>query len=127
MPTYSKQGNKTHWYLKQKKDDDLIVSGSPDYLIAEIAKRLKVNFIASKIDPISGNPIGDFCLARGKAKIFIDLNMPRIDNFYSDSFIDTPLALLADKAFLVTDKASKIKPWPHVVDIYKQTIKKINI
>jgi hypothetical protein len=35
-----------------------------------------------------------------------------IDNFYSDSLADTPLALCAEKAHLVTNNASTVVDWP---------------
>ena len=36
------------WYLAQKRPDDLIISASPDCIIAPIAKRLGVNFMATE-------------------------------------------------------------------------------
>ena len=44
--------------------------------------------------------------AKEKAKYIIDHGFPVIENFYSDSLADTPLALCAEKAHLVTKKAS---------------------
>ena len=37
---------------------------------------------------------------------------PVIENFYSDSLADTPLALCAEKAHLVTNKAQTVVDWP---------------
>ena len=44
----------------------------------------------------------------------IDQGFPMIENFYSDSLADTPLALLAEKAHLVTNKASTVIDWPEL-------------
>lgn len=38
-----------------------------------------------------------------------------------------PIALLAEKAFLVKDEASNLIPWPHLTEeLYRKVIKKIN-
>lgn len=42
--------------------------------------------------------------AQKKAQYIIDNGFPMIENFYSDSLADTPLALSAEKAHLVTKK-----------------------
>ena len=47
-----------------------------------------------------------------------------IENFYSDSLADTPLALLAEKAHLVTNKASTVIDWPDLDAQTMQTLKK---
>ena len=60
--------------------------------------------------------------AREKARYIIDKGYPRIEHFYSDSLADTPLALLAEKAHLVTNKASTVTDWP---DLDAQTMKTV--
>ena len=52
--------------------------------------------------------------AKEKARYIIDQGFPMIENFYSDSLADTPLALLAEKAHLVTNKASTVIDWPEL-------------
>ena len=47
---------------------------------------------------------------------------PVIDNFYSDSLADTPIALCAEKAHLVTKKATKVNDWP---DLNADTMEKV--
>ena len=70
--------------------------------------------------------IGNLRLAREKAKYIIEQEMPIIDNFYSDSLSDMPLALLAEKAFIVVDKAKRPIPWPHITEVSKKVHKKID-
>lgn len=60
--------------------------------------------------------------AREKAKYIIDKGFPLIENFYSDSLADTPLALCAEKAHLVKDHATKVVDWP---DLDDETMKKV--
>lgn len=108
------------WYLKQKRDDDLIISASPDCIIGPIAKRLGVNFMATEYDREYGVFTNNLMYAQEKAKYIFDHGFPVIDNFYSDSLADTPLALCAEKAHLVKDKASTVVDWP---DLDEETLK----
>ena len=108
------------WYLKQKRPDDLIISASPDCIIGPIAKRLGVNFMATEFDREFGVFTNNLMYAKEKAKYIFDHGFPVIDNFYSDSLADTPLALCAEKAHLVKDKASTVVDWP---DLDEETLK----
>lgn len=117
--------NLSEWYLKQKKDDDLIITGSPEYLIKPITDKLGVNVVGTIVDRETGLMIGNIMMAKEKAKCIIEKDMPVIDNFYSDSLSDTPLALLADHAFIVTNKAKTVEPWPHIKDLVPKIKKKI--
>ena len=111
------------WYLAQKRSDDLIISASPDCIIGPIAKRLGVNYMATEYDREFGVYLNNMMYAKEKAKYIIDHGCPVIDNFYSDSLADTPLALCAEKAHLVTKKASTVVDWP---DLDKETMGKVN-
>ena len=102
------------WYLKQKRPDDLIISASPTCIIEPIANRLGVNFMATEFDRKYGVFLNNHMYAKEKAKYMIDHGCPKIDNFYSDSLADTPLALCAEKAFLVSNKASTLTEWPEL-------------
>ena len=116
------------WYLAQKRDDDLIISASPTCIIEPIAKRLGVNFMATEYDREFGVLVNNLMYAKEKAKYIYDHGFPLIENFYSDSLADTPLALCAEKAFLVTKKASTVIDWPdlHDEETMKKVRKKIN-
>lgn len=99
------------WYKEIKKDDDLIISASPEFLLAEICKREKIDrLIASKVDKKNGNYIGKNCYGEEKVNrykyVYKDCV---IDNFYSDSRSDQPLANLAQNSFLVVGEC--IKSW----------------
>ena len=110
------------WYLAQKSPDDLIISASPTCVIEPIAKRLGVHFMASDYDREYGVFVNNLMYAKEKAKYIIDHGFPVIDNFYSDSLADTPLALCAEKAHLVSNKARTVSDWP---DLDKETMKKV--
>ena len=102
----------SEWYLAQKRSDDLIISASPSCIIGPIARRLGVNYIATEYDLEYGVFVNNLMYAKEKAKYIIDHGFPVIDNFYSDSLADTPIALCAEKAYLITEKATKVNDWP---------------
>lgn len=103
------------WYLSQRRDDDVIISASPEFLLSEICKRLGTgHLIASRVDRKSGKFTGENCYGPEKVKRFelmcreasID---PQIDEFYSDSDSDSDMAKLAKQAYFVL--GTEIKPW----------------
>lgn len=110
------------WYLAQKRPDDLIISASPDCIIGPIAKRLGVSYMATEFDREYGIFLNNLMYAKEKAKYIIDRGFPMIENFYSDSLADTPLALCAEKAHLVKDNASTVVDWP---DLDDETMSKV--
>ena len=110
------------WYLAQKRPDDLIISASPACIIGPIAKRLGVRYMASEYDREYGVFVNNLMYAKEKSKYIIDHGFPMIENFYSDSLADTPLALCAEKAHLVTNKASTVIDWP---DLDPETMGKV--
>lgn len=112
------------WYLDQKRPDDLIISASPECLVGPIAKRLGVKYVATEYDIETGVYVNNLMYAKEKSRYIIDINFPRIDNFYSDSLSDTPIALCAEKAYFVTEKAQKIISWPHLDPVTMKKVKK---
>jgi beta-lactamase class D len=60
--------------------------------------------------------VNNLMYAQEKAQYMIDNGFPVIENFYSDSLADTPLALCAEKAHLVKDKARTVVDWPDLDD-----------
>ncbi|WP_049945720.1 MULTISPECIES: haloacid dehalogenase-like hydrolase [unclassified Butyrivibrio] len=117
----------SEWYLKQKRSDDLIISASPTCIIAPIAKRLNIKFVATDYDRETGVFVNNLMYGKGKARYIIDSDFPVIENFYSDSLSDTPIALCAEKAHLVVNKAQKIIDWPHLDnDILKEVRRQLN-
>ena len=67
-------GNIKPFYLEQKKDDDVIISASPEFLLKPVCKRLKIkNLMASKVDMHSGDSrtaVEALCHAEGDKEIF---------------------------------------------------------
>ena len=99
------------WYLNQQKQDDLINSASPKFLLMPICRRLRIShLIASEIDSQTGMFTGENCRGQEKVRrLAVEYNVTHIDCFYSDSHSDLPLAKIANKAFLV--RKDVIKEW----------------
>lgn len=92
------------WYLDSQKDDDLIISASPTFLLNEICRRVGIkHLIASEVNKKTGVCEGKNCYGEEKVvrlkEVFEDYE---IDEFYSDSLSDAPLSLLAQKRFIVS-------------------------
>lgn len=98
------------WYLKQKNDDDLIISASPEFLLSPICSKLNISLIASKVDFKSGKYSNKNCYNEQKVIRYREIyGDTAINEFYSDSYSDEPLAKISQKAYIV-DK-DKITPW----------------
>lgn len=105
------QCNILSYYMEQKNEDDIIISASPEFLLEPICRRLGVKrLIASRVDSKTGKYSGENCwgaekVRRLKEKYGID----HCERFYSDSFSDTPLAEIADEAYIV--RKNDLTPW----------------
>ena len=112
IPDFWKQ-NKSKiklWYLEQQKPDDIVISASPHFLLDSICQRLGIrHLIASRVDVRTGRYTGENCHGEEKVKLFREQFGGEIDEFYSDSYNDEPLARMAKKAFMV--KGNEITPW----------------
>lgn len=98
------------WYLDQKQSTDVIISASPHFLLDPVAEKLGVTLIASPVNKKTGellglNNCGEVKVGRFKAAY----SLADMEEFYSDSDDDLPMARLAKKAFKVTDGV--VAPW----------------
>ena len=90
------------WYLDQKRDDNLIISASPEFLLSPICEELGVKMIASVVDKKTGKYSGENCHGEEKVRrMYEQIENPYVEEFYSDSLSDAPLAKEAQRAFLV--------------------------
>lgn len=99
------------WYLAVKKEDDVVISASPRFLLSCLCSELGIrNLIASEVDIRIGRFCGQNCYGREKVRRFCQLFPDaRIEKFYSDSQSDSPMALLACQAYMV--KNGNISNW----------------
>lgn len=99
------------WYAKVQRDDDIVVSGSTDFILEEIMKRMGIkHLVSSSIDKETGKFVR-LCFLENKVKLFHEFYPDaHIDNFYTDSMNDKPMMDIADHVFFVTgDKIEQIK------------------
>ena len=107
------------WYLDQKEPGDLIISASPEFLLRPVAEELGVSLIASPVDKDTGKLLGPNNSNEVKVKRFTEKYgdgmdagasmADLIEEFYSDSDDDLPMARLAAKAYKV--KKGAVRPW----------------
>ena len=100
------------FYLDIQKEDDIIISASPTFILNEICSILNIkNLYATNVDLNTGKIIGENCYGEEKVKRFYEAgyNEESIDEFYSDSLSDSPLADISKKAFIVIKE--KLVPW----------------
>jgi len=100
------------WYLEMRRPDDIITTASPECLVRPLTEELGVRLIAADVDSGTGKVIG-----RGNRDVAKPINFrfqypdAVIEKFYSDSLSDSPMAELAEEAFLVL-RNGDIMPWP---------------
>lgn len=99
------------WYLDQQKEDDVIISASPYFLLEPACKKIGIlHLLASNVDKYSGVYNGNICFGKEKVPRFeAEFENEQIDQFYSDSDSDSPLAYISKMSFKVL--GDKIFPW----------------
>jgi phosphoserine phosphatase/putative flippase GtrA len=99
------------WYTEQQKKNDIIISASPYFLLKPIEKLLNIKeVIATDMNKKNGKIKGKNCYGEEKVKRLNKIyNNFIINNFYSDSLSDAPLAELAKEAYLVNK--NELIPW----------------
>ena len=92
------------WYLSRKDQTDLIISAAPEFIIEPICRRLGIAYIATDMDRKTGQINGGECSGEEKYNRYIEkFGDEPIEQFYSDSYSDTPLARIAKRAFIVDE------------------------
>lgn len=99
------------FYLKQQKESDVIISASPLFLLTPACERLGIkHLMASNVDVRTGIYSGVNCHGEEKVRRYREkFGNEKIDEFYSDSYSDAPLAEIAGRAYLV--KKNEILNW----------------
>ena len=98
------------WYLAQQRPDDIIISASPEFLVRIPAQKLGVRLLASRVDKHTGRTDGENCHGAEKVRRLHEAYPEvQIAEFYSDSRSDSPLAELAEHAYLV--HGQERTPW----------------
>lgn len=90
------------WYLNQKRDDDVVISASPQFLAGEACRRLGIRCVGTPLSPRSARLHGAHCYAENKVDTYKEVfgDTP-LATYYSDSLSDTPMFQLAEKGYFV--------------------------
>ena len=91
------------WYKKVQREDDVIATGTPGFLMEPIIRRIGVKYmIATRMDKHTGEIEGIFAVGEEKARAFLrEYPKDSIDIFYSDAYSDRFVAELAREAYIV--------------------------
>ncbi len=103
------------WYCEREHFSDIIISASPEFLLAPVMKEFQVAaVIATDVDPHTGRFLSKNCYGAEKVRR-LAARFPGciVESFYSDSTSDQPLANLAKKAYFVAGE--EIRPWREAV------------
>lgn len=106
------KSNIYEWYLETRREDDVVISASPEFLLEGICRNLGIGtLMASRVDKNTGKYDGENCHGKEKVLRFRErFGNEKIHSFYSDSLSDTPLAEIAQDAHIVTHDGHLI-PW----------------
>jgi HAD superfamily phosphoserine phosphatase-like hydrolase len=98
------------WYLTQKRPGDIVISASPEFLLAPMCRKLGVTLIASKVDKRTGKFDGPNCHGEEKVRRLAEVtDVSAATAFYSDSLSDQPLADMIPDSFMV--RGNRLIPW----------------
>ena len=99
------------FYRETHRPDDVVISASPEFLIAPACALLEIKVVmGSPVDKHTGIFSGPNCHGEEKVRRFREVYLDaQIDDFYSDSHSDDPLARISRRAILV--KGDQLLPW----------------
>ena len=90
------------WYLDQRRDDDLVISASPQFLVGEACRRLGIRCLGSPLSPRSARLHGEHVYAEQKVETYQEaFGDEPLATYYSDSLSDTPMFKLAQRGYFV--------------------------
>lgn len=113
------------YYRTTHREDDIVISASPEFLLKPIAKRLGFGrLIASQVDPHTGKYTGENCWGAEKVRrLYAEMPEVQCEVFYSDSLSDTPLARIAKQAYIV--RGDRLIEWEKVEQDSKVRFKRM--
>ena len=81
--------------------EDVIVSASPEFLVAPMAKRLGVQCLASPVDTKTAKFTAPNCKGEEKVRRLAEIGVSSAEKAFSDSESDTPMLSLAKEAYVI--------------------------
>ena len=93
--------NICHHFKEMIEEDDVIVSASPEFLVAPMAKRLGVRCLASPVDTKSAKFTAPNCKGEEKVRRLAEIGVTSAEKAFSDSASDIPMLSLASEAYVI--------------------------
>ena len=89
-----------------------MISASPEFVVIPACRAIGIERVmASQVDPKTGKYTGINCHGAEKIRRMRERYPDAVvEDFYSDSHADDPLARIAKRAFMV--KKDRVFPWP---------------
>ncbi len=101
------------YYPRQARQDDVVISASPAFIVAPLCKRLGLtHVIASDVNKYTGHFLSENCYGAEKVRRFVEAGFDpaEVEHVYSDSLSDTPIAELGKEAHIVL-KNGTLSAW----------------
>ena len=93
------------WFYRERGEGDVVVSASPEFLLAPVCSKLGVRLIASRVDAHTGKYTGENCWGEEKVARLREEGVIGADacaeSAFSDSLSDLPMLRLARRAYIV--------------------------
>ena len=99
------------WYGKVQREDDVVITASPVDIVRPCCERLGIKYVmGSPVDMKTGLYAGPNCHG-GEKIVRFQAAFPgaEVEDFYSDSHSDDPMARIAKKAIMI--KGEEMLPW----------------
>lgn len=89
------------WFFRERGEEDVVVSASPEFLLAPVCAKLGVRLIASRVDEKTGKYTGRNCYGEEKVARLREAGILSAEAAFSDSLSDAPMLRLAERAYIV--------------------------
>ena len=122
-----KKQNIAEWYEKQHQENDIVISASPYFLLKPICDELHIkHLVASNVDSKTGQFLDKNCYGEEKITQLKEIiGDVEINEFYSDSYSDQPLADVSKNPFIV--KHGKVHRWNEYKPSFIEKVKESKI
>jgi len=92
-----------HWYYETMKDDDVVCSASPEFLVAPIMKQINplATVIGTNMDKSTGKITGNNVKGKEKVVVLNTMGFTEFENVYTDSLSDFPILDMGKQKYIV--------------------------
>ncbi len=119
--------NIADYYKSQMKENDVIVSASPEFLVSSAMAKINssARVLATNMDISNGHIEGNNLKGTAKREMLESLNLTNFENAYSDSISDLPMFDLAENKYIVNAKKEKLYEFGKQKPTFMQKLKNL--